>query len=272
MAQTQDYINPADVDKIVEDWLASEYGDVLDDEVDFVQTRATRIIAARLRDAVEDQFPFALVTGPAGCSKTVTAKHFLRYVREQWPDLNTAWIHAQPSYEPGALLEDLALNLYITRTRRFRDLLGTVHTQLGAKRMVAVVDEAQRMPRDSYEVLKYLADETSSTFILIATEDFAPQIRRWRDIESRIGVIAEAEPVEADELAQMPLLAGLPRASLQKIHDLTGGVMRDVLRLMKQIDRAIGKNADKGLNRANFAPKNVTAVAKKLNLAGGGQP
>jgi len=271
MAQQPSYINPEDVDKIVEDWLASEYGDVLDDETDFVQTRATRIIAARLRDAVEDEFPFALVTGPAGCSKTVTCKHFLRYVREQWPQLNTAWIHAQPNYEPSALLEALALNLYITRTRRFRDLLHTVHTQLSAKRMVAVVDEAQRMPRESFEVLKYLADETSSTFILICTEDFAPQIRRWRDIESRIGVVAEAEPVSPEELIEMPMLAGLPKASRQKVYELTGGVMRDVLRLVKQIDRTIARNADKGLSRANFTAKAVVAVAQKLNLAGGGQ-
>jgi len=257
MAQQPSYINPEDVDTIVEEWLASEYGDVLDDETDFVQTRATRIIAARLRDAVEDEFP--------------TCRHFLRYVREQWPQLNTAWIHAQPNYEPSALLEALALNLYITRTRRFRDLLHTVHTQLSAKRMVAVVDEAQRMPRESFEVLKYLADETNSTFILVCTEDFAPQIRRWRDIESRIGVVAEAEPVSPEELIEMPMLAGLPKASRQKIYELTGGVMRDVLRLVKQIDRTIARNADKGLSRANFTAKAVVAVAQKLNLAGGNQ-
>ena len=69
----------------------------------------------------------------------------------------------------------------------------------------------------------------------------------------------------------MPMLAGLPKASRQKVYELTGGVMRDVLRLVKQIDRTIARNADKGLSRANFTAKAVVAVAQKLNLAGGSQ-
>lgn len=271
MAQGTLYSDPKQLDEALRVILENELGDFsLEDPTEgFVQTKATKVIASRLRDAVEDQFPFALVTGPAGCSKTITTRRFIQKLREDQADLHTAWIHAQPDFQPQPLLEHLASNLFISQSRLFRLLLPIVHQALSTRRMVAVIDEAQRMPRESLEVLKYLADESGSTFILVCTEDYARQLRRWRDIESRIGVVADAKPVELGELQVMQAVVGFEPKAVERIHQLTGGVMRDVLRLVRQIDRVITKNSDKGLERATFAPKHVSTAAQKINLAGG---
>lgn len=272
MGQETEYIRPDDVDKIIEDWLESELVDLdlEDPTASFVPTRSSRVIVARLKDAVEDEFPFALVTGPAGCSKTITARYFVDSLRKRQPQLTATYLECQPSFDPHSLLEELATRLFASKTRQFRTLLNIVHGRLENKRMVAVLDEAQRMPRDSYEVLKYLADSTGSTFVLICTEDFAPRLRHWRDIESRIGVVAKAEPVGEEELASLSLTGGLSAETLTEIHKLTGGVLRDVLRLVKQIDRTVANNPKK-LSRGVFTPRNVRVVAQKLNLVGGAE-
>lgn len=262
--------DPEELSRFIDEALSEELGFSLEDPTQgYVQTKATAIIAGRLRDAVEDQFPFALVTGPAGCSKTITSRRFIQKLREDKPDLNTAYIHAPPDFSPQALVDELATNLFITKVSNFRTLMGIIHQQLMKRPIVAVIDEAQRMPRESLEVLKYLADESGSTFILVCTEDYARLLRRWRDIESRIGVVAEAKPVELEELVSMPQMAGFKPETIKKMHELTGGVMRDVLRLVRQIDRAISKNREKGLSREKFAPRHVLTAAQRINLSGG---
>jgi DNA transposition AAA+ family ATPase len=128
------------------------------------------------------------------------------------------------------------------------------------------VDEAQLMDRPTLETAKYLADETGSTFVLITTDEYAPQIRRYRDIESRIGTVAQIGPVSAAELVDIYGSSGYTRTALEEVHRLTGGILRDVVRLIKQMDTLVELNQ---IPKGAITPAHVRRLASRLNLAGG---
>ncbi|NJK42964.1 MAG: hypothetical protein HC933_00700 [Pleurocapsa sp. SU_196_0] len=71
-----------------------------------------------------------------------------------------------------------------------------------------------------------------------------------------------------DEFTELYLESGFSKDTLREVHALAGGVMRDVVRLVRQIDHVIDLNAPK-LERQGITPKNVKAIASKLNLTGG---
>jgi DNA transposition AAA+ family ATPase len=269
MDQALLYTDPQQIDDAIQKLLEENLADfdLVDPIAGFVPTKSSRVIVSRLRDAVEGGFGFALVTGPAGCSKTLTTRFFVDSLRRKNPDINAAFIKCHPVFDQNALLESLAVATFVSRTRRFRDLLRSVEGQLKTTRLVAVLDEAQNMPREALEVLKYLSDETGATFVLVCTEDYQGNIRRYRDIESRIGVVAEASPTPLDELKALELVAGFRTEAVETIHKLCGGVLRDVFRLVRQIDLLIANN--NRLARESLPAKTVTLVATKVNLEGG---
>jgi len=230
----------------------------------FIPTEGARALLGHLNLVAQESFPLALVVGPAGVGKTLTCRYWAR-------EHEAPWVRAQPSYSPAAFLEDLAVELRITRTKVFRVLLSMVRDTLLMTPKVVFVDEAQLMDRPTLETVKFLADETGSSFVLITSEEFEGSIRRHRDIESRIGTIARIGPISLQETLAIYQDSGYPHETLAEVHTLTGGILRDIVRLMRQIDRVVDFNAERGLTRAVFSPANVRRVASRLNLAGGGR-
>jgi hypothetical protein len=237
-----------------EGWISDQASD------SFVPTVASRTILSRLRDAAEQHYGFAIVHGPAGCSKTITTKFFVERGGHMF-------IRAHPEFSPTALLEEIAIGLRITRTRNFRALISMVRESLAARPKIIAIDEAQLATRQTLETMKYLADETNSTFVLVTTDEFVQAIRRWRDIESRVGVTAGVGNIPKKELLELYLDSGFHPEVVGVIHELCGGIMRDVLRLEKQIDAVIGANET--LTREVIIPDHVRAISTKLNLSGG---
>ena len=253
-------IRPEDISRLIDEALgAGLIGDMdLRDPRDgFIPTDGARAVIGHLELAAREQFPFALVVGPAGTGKTTVCRY--------WAAVHESpWIRAKPAYTPSALLEDLAVELRITRSRAFRVLLQMVWDALAVRPRVVFVDEAQLADRPTLETLKYLA-ETRSTFVLITSEEFAPLIRRHRDIESRIGTIAIMGPISQEELIR--LYGGeYPRDTLKEVWALTGGILRDVVRLLRLIQQVAEQNQ---LPLEAFRPAHVRRVASRLNLAGG---
>ncbi len=255
-------IRQEDISRLIDEALgAGLLGEVdLKDPRDgFIPTEGARALIGHLELAAREGFPLALVVGPAGVGKTLTCRY--------WAAVHEApWVRAQPSYSPAALLEDLAIELRITRTKTFRVLLSMVRDALSVRPRVVFVDEAQLCDRPTLETLKYLADETGSTFVLITSEEFAPLIRRHRDIESRIGTVATIGPVGQKELLSIYEGSGYSGEALKEVHTLTGGILRDVVRLLRLLDQVAEQN---GLPKGAFRPAHVRRVAGRLNLAGG---
>ncbi len=228
----------------------------------FIPTEGAKALLGHLHLVAQEGFPLALVVGPAGVGKTLTCRYWAR-------EHEAPWVRAQPSYSPAALLEDLAVELRITRTKTFRVLLSMVRDALLMSPRVTFVDEAQLLDRPTLETVKYLADETGSSFVLITSEEFEGHIRRHRDIESRIGTVARIGPISLQETQAIYRDSGYSPEVLAEVHTLTGGILRDIVRLMRQMDRVVEWSGERGLTKAAFTPAHVRRVASRLNLAGG---
>jgi DNA transposition AAA+ family ATPase len=234
----------------------------LEGDTQFIPTSQAQVILARVELARKERFGFGLVYGPAGSGKTTTikfyvAKHAGHYIR------------AYPNFDASNLLEQMATALKITRIRNYRTLIAMVEDSLKARGgLLFAIDEAQLCTRNALEVMKYLGDETGSTFILLTTDEYVSGIRRYRDIESRIGVTASISALSLTEFYELYVESGFNSEVLLQIYTFSGGVMRDVLRLVRQIDHIIDLNPHK-LNRGVMTPRLVKAGADKLNLTGG---
>ncbi len=253
-----------EVDKILAEFMSQELpeGFISEDASDtFIPTSASRVILSRLRVAAVEKYAFALVHGPAGSGKTITVKYFTE-------KSGAMFVRAHPEFRPSALLEELAIGLRITRTRNFRTLVAMIRDALVLRPMIVAVDEAQLAPRMTLETMKYLADETGSTFILITTDEFVGSLRRWRDIESRVGVTASISSIPLLELQSLYEESGFAREVVTAIHELSGGIMRDVLRVVRQVDHVIGLQPD-AITREVMTSTDIKAIAGKLNLSGG---
>lgn len=234
----------------------------IEEDAAFIPTSQAKIILARLELARVEKFGFGLVYGPAGSGKTTTVrwycqKHGGKYIR------------AYPNFESTNLLESMAAQLRIAKIRNYRAMISTIEEALLHKDGgLFAIDEAQLCTRNTLELMKYLSDETNCTFVLLTSDDFVGGIRRWRDIESRIGVTAAIGALELNEFYELYSDSGFTPEVLAQIHAFGGGVMRDVLRLIRQIDHVIDLNAHK-LTRSVITPRLVKAGAAKLNLSGG---
>jgi DNA transposition AAA+ family ATPase len=246
-----------DLNRLIDEALGP--GLVEAEQADFAPTEGARALIGHIQFAARNQFPFALVVGPAGVGKT--------FVCQYWARQNGApWLRAKPDWSPKALLEELAQRLRLTQLKTYMPLLNMVRDALLMAPRVVFVDEAQLCHRGVLEVLKFLADETGSSFVLITSEEFAPLIRAHRDIESRIGTVAQVGPISQEETLQLYSGTGYSKEVLQEVHALTGGILRDVVRLLRIMDGVAEQN---GIPKDAFKVGHVRRVAARLNLAGG---
>jgi DNA transposition AAA+ family ATPase len=257
------------ISKLIEEFVASDYAaDILDTTAGFMPTSGSKLIVSRLKTALEQGMSLALVHGPAGVGKSVATKVFVeRYATER----RAMHVRSHPDFSPSALLDEIAIGLRMTRVSRFRTLLGMVREALERQPSVIVIDEAQLCGRSTLECIKYLSDETKTMFVLVTTDEFVNDVRRWRDIESRIGMIAGITALSKTEFADLYADSGFSKQALTAIHDATDGVLRDVQRLITQLDKFVEINASRGTTRTALGKIHILEVAKKVNLTGSGQ-
>ncbi|GIW36871.1 MAG: hypothetical protein KatS3mg073_1016 [Meiothermus sp.] len=241
---------------------------VPEDRPDLMATTATRTISERVRFGLKRQFKFVLVHGPAGVGKTATLKHLAEQV-------GGAYIRCYPDFSAPALVRATAERLQITQVERYHVLLGIVVESLRRNPRLIILDDIENVPRSTLGTAKYLADETGSTVVLCTMDEYVPLVRRFRDIESRIGIVVQAMPLKQAEFAKLYANSGFSAAALKAIYAHTGGVMRDIENLVRSLDDALevlNAEAPEGqpqFTRGHIQPQNVDEAAALLNLAGG---
>jgi DNA transposition AAA+ family ATPase len=270
-------------DPMIEAIQAAMGGAVFDvaelDQPGLIPTRTVTSIWSKLAFAVANEVRFALVHGPAGVGKTESVMEFARNPAAALAKLRQAgtqvtwnqkvestYLQCLPHMDNYQMLIELARVLKASRTINNRYLIHVVRDALALQRRMVVLDEAQRLNLHGLDTAKYLADTTGTTFVLITMDEYVPKIRQWRDIESRIGVIAQVGPVTLEELQRIYEPQGWRKDALQEIHMVTGGIMRDVVRLIRLLERAIELN---GKTPGDVLPLYVRAAASQLHLTGG---
>jgi DNA transposition AAA+ family ATPase len=231
----------------------------LEADPELVETENTARIRAKIEYAWGKRYPFAVVSGPAGVGKTLTLKKLAH-------QLGQIYIRAYPGYSAPAMVQDIARHLKITQVQQFRVLIGVVLDALSLSPRLIVLDDVENIPRETLGVAKYLADESGSTFVICTMDEYLPQIRRYRDIDSRIGVIAQTGPVSARELVRIYQDSGFTKETLQEIHSITGGIMRDVIRLVRYFDEGLERLSRP---RKDLTPEQARRGATFLHFTGG---
>jgi len=127
-----------------------------------------------------------------------------------------------------------------------------------------LLDEADRLNDECLEVARDLYDRTGISVVLLGTPKLERRVEKFPQLYSRIGFYLEYAPFTVQETEDFLALAlseweGLvdgprirtatrtftatERAAIRAIHRVTGGVVREIRRLMEQVDRIVRVNA-----------------------------
>lgn len=226
----------------------------------FKPTVAFRTVVERINYAREVKAPLALVTGAHGAGKTTA----LRYIAHH--DDVLFW-ECKPGYQPKHVLVDVAQRLGINTGQGWQMQTSITAEQLAAAPRIFLLDEAQRLNYDGMDLLKYLADQSGSTFVLSASPSLEKRIDRWPDIASRCTVRVRVSTMSAEEFLELYQGDGFSPEALIEIHRLTGGVMRVVQALVREIDTHLAhfnERSGSDKSRADFEPGHIRAIAEKV--------
>ena len=247
----QQGVNLADFDATEDDKGLPEH---------FKPTLAFRTILGQLNYAREIRAPLALVTGTHGAGKTTTLRHYAN--REG------VWMwECLPNYHEKHLLRDLAERLGIYGGVSWAEQSSLVAQQLAASPRTFVLDEAQRMSYAGFDLLKYLADASGSTFVLSASPSLVKRIDRWPDISSRCPVRVIVSTIEVEEFVELYQNEGFSKISLLELHRLSGGVMRVLKAILREIDTQLSIHSERTkrtVSRKELSPKHVRTFAQRV--------
>jgi len=230
---------------------------------DFKDTTASRKAESGLESAYRYRHPIVVISGPAGTSKSSAAKRF------QQAKGDVSYIRCCPDFGMKELQLEMCKAFYLSYIQSWDDRRATLMDLLSKRYQMVILDEAQLIDRKGMEMVKYFVDQARCTFVLIMTNEYVDRLMRWRDIASRTALVVKLEPVALEEFRALYDESGLSESVIDEVHHITGGVMRDVARLMGQVDETVMLNEERGVSRLNLLPRHIRVIAQKLNLGGG---
>jgi DNA transposition AAA+ family ATPase len=226
----------------------------------FKPTRAFRMVVDRYSYAKSVTAPLALVTGAHGAGKTTALKYISHH------DDALLW-ECRPSYQAKHLLRDIAEKLGINAGTGWQMQTSIVVDQLTSAPRMFILDEAQRLNYEGMDLLKYLADQSGSTFFLSASPSLEKRIERWPDIASRCSVRVRVSTMKHEEFVELYQNDGFTLEALTEIHRLTSGVMRTVQALLREVDEhvtAYNQRSGEERARGDLQPGHIRLIAEKV--------
>lgn len=199
-----------------------------------------------------------LISGLNGAGKTTALR-----VYADATEATDFW-EARAGYNAKAVLKDIAQLLPITMGEGWRLQTSAVIQYLVEHPRVFLIDEAQRLDYHSLDLLKYVADNTGSMFVLSASPSLATRIERWPDISSRCPVRVEVTAISVSEFVELWQNEGWSLDALEEIHKLSRGVMRTISALFRVLDDyriAVAEASNDDVPRHVFGPEHVRRIA-----------
>lgn len=199
-----------------------------------------------------------LITGQNGGGKTTALKVYSATFER------AVYWEARAGYEPKHVLNDIIARLPLHAGEGWRLQTSAVIDYLAANPHTFLIDEAQRLNYPSLDLLKYVADNSGSTFVLSGSSSLATRIERWPDISSRCPVRVEVKPMQLEEFVELHQADGWSLEVLQEVHRLGRGVMRTMqaLFLVLQDHIEVAEVATRRtVDRADVQPSHVRLIA-----------
>jgi DNA transposition AAA+ family ATPase len=226
----------------------------------FKPTSAFRLVVERVLYAREIKAPLALITGAHGAGKSTA----LRYVAHREDIL--FW-ECKPGYKDKHVLADIAQKLGISVGQGWEMRTSVTAEQLAAAPRTFALDEAQRLDYNCLDLLKYLADQSGSTFILSSSPSLEKRIDRWPDIASRCNVRLRVSTMSAEEFVELYQSDGFRPEVLVELHRLSNGVMRVLQALLRECDehlRTFNMRTGSEKRRSDLEPGHVRVIGDKV--------
>lgn len=234
-------------------------------------TKSFLKVHAGLEFAYRERAQFALVTGPAGVGKSLAAKEYANRK-------SAAFIRCHPKFGGEAMID--AVDDFLSVTTALGGGLGgrVQHTLSVLDRRhhaMLIFDEAQNLRDDGLEMAKYLVgddfDGSRCTLVFVMSDEFERRILKRKDMKSRILNHTKVTRLELSELQNLTLVDGFGEEVIEEIFNHTSGVMRDIIRLVRQLDSQVRANASKGMTREDIDINTVMARAGTLAVGLGGK-
>lgn len=225
---------------------------------DFKPTRAFEEIINAIALGKRINANLVLITGQNGGGKTTALKVYT----QTFP--SAVYWEARAGYEPKHVLQDILSQLPVTTGEGWRLQTSAAIEYLTDHPQVFLLDEAQRLNYASLDLLKYIADNSGSMFVLSASSSLATRIDKWPDIASRCPVRIEVRPVQLDEFVELYQNEGWSLEALQEIHRLSRGVMRTIKALFLVITdhlETMELESGRRLSRLDVAAAHVRVIA-----------
>lgn len=226
---------------------------------DFKRTRTFDQIVEAIRLARRIQASLALIHGINGGGKTTA----LKAIAAVAPD--TLYWEVPSGLQPKHLLRDILAQLPVQTGEGWRLQTSVAIDYLSGNPQTFMLDEAQRLDYSCLDLLKYLADNSGSMFVLAASPSLARRIEKWPDIASRCPVRSKIQPISVEEFVELYQTEGWTLETLKEIHRISGGVMRTARALFLVLDDYLEEARHAGqaeVTRAVFQPHHVAVIAK----------
>lgn len=248
--------------KSLEEAEALEFGDIEDDDLPpfFKSTKTFNQVVQTITRARRLKAPLALITGEHGAGKSTAAG-----IYSSKKNLRT-W-ECPPRYHEKHLVADMVRELGVSIGQSLMERTSFIADRLANDPQTVVLDEAQRMNYVCLDWLKYLADRSGSTFVLIASPSLERRMARWSEIDTRCTVRVHVKPMELDEFTALYKDDGYAAASLTEIFTLSKGVMRTTSAILKQIDLDLeihNTRNRKTLKRSDLNVGQIRGSARKV--------
>lgn len=199
-----------------------------------------------------------LITGQNGGGKTTALRVYAATFER------AIYWEARAGYEPKHVLADVVSKLPMNTGEGWRLQTSAAIAYLARSPYTFLIDEAQRLNYNSLDLLKYIADNSGSTFVLSASSSLATRIERWPDISSRCPVRVEVKPMELEEFVELHQAEGWSLEALQEIHRLGRGVMRTMQALFLVLQdhiEAAEAATKRTVDRGEVQPSHIRLIA-----------
>ncbi len=230
---------PGDVDGLedqIELWLRRETARAAKADLgEFQMTSVAKDVTTVLQFChVEGDM--GVIYGYPGIGKTEAVKHYHKLNQD------TILFTADPSYSSSAVVKELASLAEVQPKGRKFDIIKKIIERLEGKDTMVMIDEAQFLRLDSFEILRRIHDATHCGIVFVGQPILDRQMRGreeefFAQIVSRIGIRVELEmpnPADVDLLCDAAMVQDKgARAYLKKVLEKRGASLRTVHKLMK---------------------------------------
>jgi DNA transposition AAA+ family ATPase len=150
-----------------------------------------------------------VITGRAGVGKTIASQHYLDSLA---PLVQTCLpaaikIKVMPRSTPRALAKTILDSLLEkSRGRNIYEMADEVATAIERNALhLLIVDEADRLNEDSFDVLRHLFDKTGCRIVLVGLPNILSVIERHEKFSSRVGLRMSFTPLQVEEVLDLVL-------------------------------------------------------------------